>query len=688
MPFNNSETRPCYVHRQGHSDAGVGESMSYSDSQKNDDATLRANNSATVPLTDSTLELLPGSIFLSKYKVIERIGSGGMGVVYRCNQTLFNKDVAIKTLNNASKNDEAVIRFQIEAKAAGSLSHANLVSVHDFGTTENGVPYMVMDYVPGTTLQDFLQNNGQVPLQMVLDLFIECADGLAHAHNQKVLHRDIKPSNIMLLEENIKLGSIRILDFGIAKIGSDSTKTQELTKTGMVMGSPLYMSPEQSIGKKMDARTDIYSLGCVMYECLSGSPPFAGETIIETLMQHQLDAPKSLHEVSLGRQIPDELECLVMKMLEKDIGERTPSMESVRDQLIAIRKSPSYSNAAKLKLPQPDHEISPRTPFSKRAPSLKIMIGSLAIFAIGVCAYLVQILLLTPVAIDKPLSNVDAHLSNAELDRVGYDNKVHKLLNENSSRGYTDANIRATELTFNQFRMIQDSKWIRTLTIGESSNFTPVGLRLLANNPITVLNLDRSELNDSCMEAVSEFKNLRTLSLNFCSGITSKGVESLSHLKGLKFLHMKGVPVSLDALEAIMHDSDLYEIQLGNSALVNDSSLRILGQYKKPFCIGVTNTNITDQGLKFLGKKVLFLGLRANRKITDKGIETIVRQCPNLVKIDIANTSVTPKGVMLLQNLQLLDELMVGPMEGETAKDRENIIRVFRDEKHVKIIGI
>ena len=177
------------------------------------------NEAAHIKETDL---FVPGNLFLGKYSIKEKIGEGGMGVVYRCSQVFISKDLAIKTLNSGSLNDEAIQRFQTEAKAAGALYHPNIVAVHDFGVTESGTPYMVMDYVPGKTLHDVLSFRGQLSLETVIDIFAQCSDALAHAHSKGVFHRDIKPSNIVLLqEESIGPGAIRILDFGIAKITSN-----------------------------------------------------------------------------------------------------------------------------------------------------------------------------------------------------------------------------------------------------------------------------------------------------------------------------------------------------------------------------------------------------------------------------------------------------------------------------------
>ncbi len=211
-----------------------------------------------------------GQLFNGRYQVIERLAAGGMGVVYKAREIMLNRVVAIKMLQMNNATEVSVRRFQQEAQALAGLNHPNLVKVFALGVTDFGQPFMVMEFLDGIGLDALVRDNGRLPVERALSIFDQVCCGLEYVHDFGILHRDLKPSNIMLSGAEQK---VKLVDFGIAKI-MDKTATKALTQTGEVFGSPLYMSPEQARGMPTDARSDIYSLGCVMYELLSGVPPF------------------------------------------------------------------------------------------------------------------------------------------------------------------------------------------------------------------------------------------------------------------------------------------------------------------------------------------------------------------------------------------------------------------------------
>ncbi|HEY9719021.1 MAG TPA: serine/threonine-protein kinase [Trichormus sp.] len=280
-----------------------------------------------------------GHILGGKYQVLARIGQGGMGAVYRVRQVFFNRDMALKMLDSARVADAVQLRrFQQEGIAANSLNHPSLVRVHDVGLLDNGQPYLVMDLVEGETLADYLKRNGPMPLKDISSVFAQTCFGLSYAHGENVIHRDIKPGNIMLVK-GMQLdteGSVKIVDFGLAKIAGESEGIQELTRTGEVMGSPIYMSPEQCSGGKIDYRSDIYSLGCVLFEALTGTPPLIGETALRTMMLHQTERAPTLKEASLGREYPAGLERIVATMLAKSPRDRYEDLGIVAHELSAV----------------------------------------------------------------------------------------------------------------------------------------------------------------------------------------------------------------------------------------------------------------------------------------------------------------------------------------------------------------
>jgi serine/threonine protein kinase len=290
-----------------------------------------------------------GQILDGKFEILSLLGRGGMGSVYRAKHLLLNMEVALKTLDTERLNDATSSRrFQTEAKAAFSLKHPNLVKVHDYGVLEDGHPFFVMELVKGKTLQALIKERGPLSLQEIAAIFPQICFGLAHAHEQQVVHRDMKPANIMIVDgiELSKEGSVKILDFGIAKIvGVDRGEMQTLTQTGEIFGSPSYMSPEQCSGGAIDQRSDVYSVGCVLFEALTGTPPFSGTNALRTMMQHVSDPAPSLKEAALGAEFPEAIEQIVKRMLAKSPADRYSEMGVVAHDLYVVCGRPESSNA-------------------------------------------------------------------------------------------------------------------------------------------------------------------------------------------------------------------------------------------------------------------------------------------------------------------------------------------------------
>lgn len=253
-------------------------------------------------------EPIVGTKIADKYEVLEVLGGGGMGVVYKAKHLLMHRTVAIKMLlPEVVASETALARFQQEAQAASSLSHPNILTVFDFGQTTDGKPYLVMDFLEGKSLAEILQDEDYLPVERAVPIFIQISAGLAHAHGKGVIHRDLKPANIMLVNFEGTGDFVKIVDFGIAKMlprpGEDGQPV-ELTHTGQIFGSPLYMSPEQCRGTGLDARSDIYSLGCVLYRVMSGESPFLGQDALEAMFKQVNENPRPFSECCPEMEIP------------------------------------------------------------------------------------------------------------------------------------------------------------------------------------------------------------------------------------------------------------------------------------------------------------------------------------------------------------------------------------------------
>ncbi|HKU47276.1 MAG TPA: serine/threonine-protein kinase [Burkholderiales bacterium] len=261
---------------------------------------------------------------LGKYLIESEIGRGAMGVVYKARDTVLERTVAVKTVNMALEKDHAdkyEARFYQEARAAGGLNHPNIVTVYDAGKAGD-VVYMAMEYIQGVELRSLFVEGQAMGVPQALAIAAQVAEGLGYAHQQGVVHRDIKPANIMVVSE----GPVKITDFGIARMRASA----DLTQTGVMLGSPKYMSPEQVIGKRADHRSDVFSLGVILYEMLTGAAPFSGENVTALMYQIVNFAPPA--PSSVNPQVPEMLDFVVAKMLAKPLEDRyQDSREVARD---------------------------------------------------------------------------------------------------------------------------------------------------------------------------------------------------------------------------------------------------------------------------------------------------------------------------------------------------------------------
>jgi serine/threonine protein kinase len=271
------------------------------------------------------------------YEVIRCIGAGGMGVIFKCQSRKDGKFVAIKMLHpHLAEDEESMSRFEIELRAVCLLSHPNIICIHDLGVADSGVPYMVMDYVDGKDLLDILAKEGPMAQDRFINIFSQVCAAMAHAHERSILHRDIKPDNIMLGRNERGYEIVRLMDFGIARLLTDSARgVARLTKPGQAVGSPMYMSPEQARGKEIDHRSDLYSLGLVMYEALTGVPAFQGDTVYKTLIMQLTEKPKPMSSIRYG--IDPRLEAIVTRLTDKIPENRYQSMLDVQRDLDSVR---------------------------------------------------------------------------------------------------------------------------------------------------------------------------------------------------------------------------------------------------------------------------------------------------------------------------------------------------------------
>jgi serine/threonine protein kinase len=278
-----------------------------------------------------------GDIVDGVYQLRAFLGRGGMGAVFACEHLVLNKTYAIKLLADEDLTARDWSRFQIEAKALARLNHRGIVGIHNMGVDRAQTPYYVMDLLSGETLDTLIRRKGALAVNESLKIFIQVADALSSAHSKGIVHRDIKPSNIIVIkDQEDKIVQVKLVDFGIAHLSRQGAAVQSQTATGAIFGTPLYMSPEQSQGAKVDKRSDIYSLGCALFETLTGAPPFCGGNSFQTYLQHQTETPPSLASRSSQQYFPQSLETALAKMLSKSPVNRYQTTTQVAQDLERI----------------------------------------------------------------------------------------------------------------------------------------------------------------------------------------------------------------------------------------------------------------------------------------------------------------------------------------------------------------
>lgn len=538
-------------------------------------AALAEAPQAGKPLTHSTLNLTQETFPLDRYKPIRELGSGAGGSVYVCFDQHLSKYVSVKVLLHRSNAN--LVAFQKEAKVTALFKHPNVVSIIDFGITDGGAPFMVLEYVDGVTLDSIIREEDYVPQEIAVPLFIQIADALQHGHESKVFHRDIKSSNILVAKDAGLGETIRIIDFGVASLlGGEQEATAFQGRT--VVGTPRYMPPDQALGKPYDARSEIYSFGCVMYETLLGQLPFDEDTAIDLLAKHAGEPAPLFTEIRDDLEISEGLEAIVLKCLEKDPKARFQNMSSLKEALQKVEGDLILAAEERRRIANDEEE--------EEAP-LTVSTGKWMMIAA-----LVALVSLIPVAV-MMFFPPETKLTKQEAERKAANQEKKYTVKERIVLPEAETSFKDREKKFDFLHIPGGMYQAKALNLVNDEDLA----ELKGRKELTAVNVHRCEIDGSGLQYISDLP-LQALDLNGTQ-INDAALDEVAKMKKLRYLHMEACLISDGALKKIQHlplvHLGLSKTEIGNEGLRNVSKIKTLE------VLEIAQTRDIDaQGLRYL----------------------------------------------------------------------------------------
>ena len=589
-----------------------------------------------------------------RYLVEAAVGSGGWSSVYRAQDVSLKRTVAIKVLHaSLAGNLKNIKRFKQEAAATSAMVHPNIVTLFDSGFLPEGQPYMVMEFIQGQTLAETIAANGELSTRRTLKILIQCCSALTAIHESGTIHRDIKPSNILLQRAPGQDEYVKILDFGIAKLLQSEA---QLTRTGEAMGTAAYMSIEQYTGRTVDARSDLYSLGCVMFECLTGKAAFATENVLEALALHSMGKPPSLVDARPDLFFPQSIQHILSRLLEKDPDNRYPNATALKDALedtvdsLAQTVNAMGSSAVNQALGQ-------KASSNKFAGLLIALIGcAVGISAAGTYHFLSSSTESTkPSARHDQLSNTLAQQPHEEKHDQSPDKQTHEEKHDQS------LDSQPHEENHGQSLDSQPHEEKHGQSLGRQPRRTPPGTAMSGiywDKSSHALDLNGQETDDASLEqALSSASNIESLNVAD-SRISDAALTCIrKHCPDLRILILENTKISNAGLEELGRLSNLSQLSL-NYTNVTDAGmakLRSLPLLK----LWLNGTPVTGRGLASLAAARLNVLGFGRSKIGDHDLEIIQQTFPHMSWLWLDYSAITDVGVRQTMKFPALDGLII-----------------------------
>ncbi|MBK9144962.1 MAG: protein kinase [Candidatus Melainabacteria bacterium] len=597
-------------------------------------------------------------IIVDRYEILESLGTGGFGEIYLCRDLVLSRDVALKVLKPEVSGD-LIRRFQNEARIAARLDHRNIVNVVDFGDTGDGRLFLAMEYLKGESLEDLLRRRGTLTLDEFLPLLSQICHGLSFAHGKGVLHRDIKPANVMLVTDDQGEAQVKLVDFGIAKLASDD---QSVTRAGNVIGSPLYISPETALGKPADPRSDIYSLGCLIFEVLAGAPPFTGDTLMEAMtarLENEAPLLSSVSRESLADGSVDLIDSIVARCLSRDPANRFASIADLEAALAGLQIAGDEISEG---LPAVEPAKRPR-PLLLLCLALIVLSGGLA----GLyCLSLSNGALEPEPGTHKPLPD------DPGLARIPFTDPDFVFDHRCAQDGYRWLKLvgLGTDRDLYRLRGREDFRYL----LMEHDEMVGEGMKVLEELPLLGLSFRRCGIDNKVLEHVGKIKTLTQLELVRSSGFDARGLACLKNCPKLSILSLSDTDIGDNEVEELTGIESLKRLDLGGCEAVTGAGLAALAGTADLEELILNKTSIKPEELNLLKR---FKNLRVlsvtGLDLTDDDVRMLV--CLPVTTLDVSNNKITRKSLSILAADRRLVTLKVLDCDRVTSKDIADFIR-------------
>lgn len=607
-----------------------------------------------------------------------------MGVVYEAEDELLKNKVAIKTIRKGmSLSHDLIVRFQKEANALAALKHPNLVPLFVFGLTQDNEPYMVMRYEEGQPLSQLIEGRGYLPLYKGLNIFIQVAEAMQHAHKHGILHRDLKPANIMIRNFDSSNPDIVIIDFGIAMM-DEGDAISTLTKTGVIVGTPSYMSPEQVRGRNIDERSDIYALGCIMFETLTGRKPYTAESSLELLSQKiNVEAPK-INSVDRELRFPAGLEEIVATALALSADERYQSMDEFRNDLISL-KTGEYKAAHDDSSSHSVGEIA----VAQKPLETKYLIAGLA--AVGIAAVCVAVFMFNSLGSKVEKDRTEELVSIKEISTQMTEPFAQVLTLDTPQMSGESLHARVQNAL--KMPLVHDDMEAKEYLDAEQKkrDERKAGIE----EPIELL-VDCNHITGKCFEGCR--LPIVALSINRC-GTTPAGLKAISQLPHLVHLHLSAEDSLGDGLGCLADSNSLEIAQIASCSFIPESLEKLASSKKLKIlrlleCKDTSNHEFTGRAMEYVSKggapnlKQLYWSKMRTGGNALAGLKSLpeLRQL-SLIRNDLRPIDLPGLADLQVDTLKILGSKKIGEKDLKPLESMKNLtILVLREDLRIELI--